>query len=51
MFSVVSRRKAALSAAACAPVSGGQRRVFERPGWGAFAITPIAQLAVIVSSR
>src|SRR5580698_10431933 len=44
IVSVVSRRKAAHSAAASSERKGGQRRVFERPAWGAFAITPIAQV-------
>ena len=44
MFSVMSRRNAALSAAACAGCSGGHSRVFARPGRGAFAMTPIAQM-------
>src|SRR3984957_9473467 len=46
MFSVVSRRKAALSRAACSGRSGGQRRVLEWPGRGDFAITPMAQLSL-----
>ena len=44
MFSVTSRRKAALSAAAWSSRSGGQSRVFERPATGALAMTPIAQV-------
>src|SRR5271156_321444 len=39
----MSRRNAALSAAAWCGSSGGQSRVLEKPGRGALAITPIAQ--------
>ena len=44
MFSVMSRRNAALSSAACAGCSGGHSRVLASPGCGAFAMTPIAQI-------
>ncbi len=44
MLVVVSRRKAALSAAACSGRRGGHSRVLEEPGRGVFAMTPIAQL-------
>jgi len=44
MFPIVSRRKAALIAAACSGRSGGQSRVFDRPASGVLAITPIAQV-------
>ena len=43
MFVVVSRRNAALSADACSGRRGGQSRVFENPGRGTFAMTPMAQ--------
>jgi hypothetical protein len=46
MFSVVSRKNAALSSAAWAELRRGQRRVLECPGRGDFAMTPIAQLTV-----
>ena len=42
----MSRRNASLSRAACSGPRGGQSRVLERPGRGAFAITPIAQPAM-----
>jgi hypothetical protein len=44
MFVVVSRKKAALSAAACSGRRGGHSRVLEKPGRGVFAMTPMAQL-------
>jgi hypothetical protein len=44
MFVVVSRKKAALSAAACSGLRGGHSRVLEKPGRGVFAMTPMAQL-------
>src|SRR6267154_6075142 len=43
IFSVISRRKLALSAEAALGDNGGTRRVLTRPGRGAFAITAIAQ--------
>ena len=43
MFSVTSRRKPALSAAAELGDSGGTRRVLTAPGRGALAITAMAQ--------
>ena len=42
-FSTVSARKAPLSSAACAAVSGGTSRVFVVPGVQAFAMTATAQ--------
>src|SRR5208283_525110 len=44
MFVVVSRKKAALSAAACSGRRGGHSRVLEKPGRGVFAMTPMAQI-------
>ena len=43
MFSVMSRKKPALSAAAASGASGGTRRVLTAPGRGALAITAMAQ--------
>jgi hypothetical protein len=43
IFSVMSRRKRALSAEAELGDKGGTRRVLTRPGRGVFAITAIAQ--------
>jgi hypothetical protein len=44
MFSEMSRRNAALSAAAWRGSSGGHNRVFALPARGAFAMTPIAHM-------
>jgi hypothetical protein len=44
MFSVVSRKNAALRAAAWSGSKGGHSLVFDRPAWGALAMTPMAQL-------
>src|SRR5450631_879815 len=42
-FSAISQRNTVLSSADCSSVSGGDNRVFVRPGWDALTITAIAQ--------